>query len=316
MTPTLIPVTTIPTQHNDSQPHDTSLSDEEKQCIIQPNHKKELGKSKDYIEDELTDGQTIPKDDEDLDEYDPEQTHHFNVENQDYQRPAKLDLFVGFLRLFSFISVCTSVFSAITSSLFLIQEKQNDHPNTLYPTSNFLFYLRSIAGIIQLAYLFVNSVFVIIDSIATMTFRWKEYGELTHRHTDATSIMFLVSKSRWKQRFLEGLTVCSATSVQSVKFILHYYGHGPGGDVHKDIPNMAVHAVIWYLTIMSTCLVSVVIGYLLYLMPAHLRDTPWLENYQTDHHIDDNDDRWKSLNTHCRSLSEKKENRGGFCFFF
>ena len=85
--------------------------------------------------------------------------------------------------------------------------------NPYYPQRDLIFALRCTAGIVQLTYLVVNAVFVIIDSIATTTFRltnscqvlliiirWKEYGELTARHTDATSIMFLVSKSRWKQR--------------------------------------------------------------------------------------------------------------------
>ena len=54
--------------------------------------------------------------------------------------------------------------------------------------------------------------------------RWKEYGELTHRHTDATSVLFLVSKSRWKLRLLTCLTVASAASLQTTQIILNYYG--------------------------------------------------------------------------------------------
>jgi hypothetical protein len=28
----------------------------------------------------------------------------------------------------------------------------------------------------------VAAAFIIVDSVATVTFRWKEYGELTHRY--------------------------------------------------------------------------------------------------------------------------------------
>ena len=255
------------------------------------------------------------------DDDDPDQTVDWLADQEDFQRPAKLDLIVGFIRLFSFISVCTSVFAVILSILFPIQQTEtvilniwqtvnfqedgvNDtfkvlegvvRPNPLYPTRDLLFYLRCIAGVIQLAYLFVNAAFVIIDSIGTVTFRWKEYGELTHRHTDATSIMFLVSKSRWKQRFLCGLTVASATSLQTAQIILRYYGQGPEGAKHRSIPEKSVHAVIWYLAMMMLGLVGSCLGYILFLIPADWRDVPWLDNYQTDKHIDDKDDRWKSF---------------------
>ena len=257
------------------------------------------------------------------DDDDPDMTVDWNADEDDFQRPAKLDLIVGFLRLFSFISVCTSVFAVILSILFPISQTEeifvnmwqtytlegfqgaaNEsfkvleprlHSNPDYPRRDFLFYLRCICGVIQLAFLFVNAAFVTIDSIGTVTFRWKEYGELTHRHTDATSIMFLVSKSRWKQRFLAGLTAASATSLQTANIILNYYGQGPQGAVHSRTPDKSVHAVVWYLSLMFVGLVSVGIGYLLHLIPAKWRNVPWLDNYQTAKHIDDKDDKWKSF---------------------
>jgi hypothetical protein len=255
------------------------------------------------------------------DDDDPDRTVDYLADKEDYQRPGNLDLIVGVLRLFSFVSVCISVIAVILSILFPIQQTEtvilniwqtvnfredgvNDtfrvmepsvRPNPHYPTRDLLFYLRCTTGIIQLAYLFVNAAFVIIDSIGTMTFRWKEYGELTHRHTDATSIMFLVSKSRWKQRILAGLTVASATSLQTAQIIINYYGKGPEGAEHKQIPEKSVHAIIWYLALILVGIVSVVIGFILYLIPSDWRDILWLDNYETDDHIDDKDDRWKSF---------------------
>ena len=46
--------------------------------------------------------------------------------DDDYQRPAKLDLIVGFLRFFNFISCCTSVFAVTLSLLFSISEPSKD----------------------------------------------------------------------------------------------------------------------------------------------------------------------------------------------
>ena len=37
------------------------------------------------------------------------------VEDDDYQRPAKLDLVVGFLRLLNFMSACGAIFGIVLS---------------------------------------------------------------------------------------------------------------------------------------------------------------------------------------------------------
>ena len=42
------------------------------------------------------------------------------------------------------------------------------------------------SGHLQFAYLVVIAVFMMIDSVGTITFRWKEYGEITHQQADAT----------------------------------------------------------------------------------------------------------------------------------
>ena len=77
--------------------------------------------------------------------------------------------------------------------------------------------LKVISSFVILVYLVLTAVFVIIDSVATVTFRWKEYGELSFRHTDATPVLFLLSKSRWKLRLLTCLTIASAASLQTTQ---------------------------------------------------------------------------------------------------
>ena len=40
-------------------------------------------------------------------------------DNEDYKKPDKLDLIVGFLRLFNFVSCCTSVFAVVLSIQYI-----------------------------------------------------------------------------------------------------------------------------------------------------------------------------------------------------
>ena len=238
----------------------------------------------------------IKSNDSDDDDDNTDKTVNPPADDDDYQRPAKLDLIVGFLRLFNFVSCCTSVFAVILSILYpMIQTKPTPqsiwspvelsleaYNRTKHDTESvldydvFLFYLKGFAGLVQLSFLLLTTVFVMVDSVATVTFRWKEYGELTHRHTDATSIIFLISKSRWKLRFLTCLTVASAASLQTTQIILDYYGQSlelerseSGSLIYPDkMPQHAFHAVIWYLSLMGVGLLSFVIGYALHLIPA------------------------------------------------
>ena len=98
---------------------------------------------------------------------------------------------------------------------------------------------------------------------------------MTHRHTDATSVLFLVSKSRWKLRLLTCLTVASAASLQTTQIILSYYGRTlemkrletTGLWLPHEVPPHALHAVIWYICLMGLGIVSFGIGALLHLIP-------------------------------------------------
>ena len=83
--------------------------------------------------------------------------------------------------------------------------------------NDLLFGLKIFSSLVVLVFLLVTAVVVLLDSVATVTFRWREYGELTHRHTDATSIIFLLGNSRWWLRLLGCLTVASGASLQTTK---------------------------------------------------------------------------------------------------
>ena len=89
--------------------------------------------------------------------------------------------------------------------------------------------IKIFSSVVLLLYLLLVSVIIIVDAVGTVTFRWREYGELTHRHTDATSIIFLLGDSRWALRLLASLTVASAASLQTTKVEItqHSLQHPP-----------------------------------------------------------------------------------------
>ena len=62
--------------------------------------------------------------DSDEDDENTDKTVNTPIDDDDYQRPAKLDLIVGFLRLFNFISCCTSVFAVVLSILYPLSETE------------------------------------------------------------------------------------------------------------------------------------------------------------------------------------------------
>ena len=57
-------------------------------------------------------------------------------------------------------------------------------------------FVYAASGWLQVSYLCVVAIVTMIDAIGTVTFRWKEYGEMTHSQSDATSVIFFLCKSR------------------------------------------------------------------------------------------------------------------------
>ena len=138
---------------------------------------------------------------------------------EDFQRPAKLELIVGFLRCFNFLSCATSVFAVILSLLYSLEDLLKDlgRGDLNSGTQDLITVMKIFSSMVLLLYLLIVSVIIIVDAVGTVTFRWREYGELTHRHTDATSIIFLLGESRWGLRLLASLTMASAASLQTTK---------------------------------------------------------------------------------------------------
>ena len=115
---------------------------------------------------------------------------------------------------------------------------------------------------IQPMFLFLFAIGSYVDSIATNSFCWKEYGELSSLHTDATSIIFLLCDSRIKFRFMTGLVFISSLSLPLMDNLKN-----------ESLPN----SLEWTAGILSVSLVSSVLGWILRLIVPH-HNVPWLQN--------------------------------------
>ena len=90
--------------------------------------------------------------------------------------PPKMNTLVGLIRITNFASATTVVFILVMAVMQEEIWKENPMQNML--------------SSVQLIFLSLMALLVYIDSIGTVSFCWREYGELSALHTDATSIMY------------------------------------------------------------------------------------------------------------------------------
>ncbi len=98
---------------------------------------------------------------------------------------SKAVTIVGFFRLANYLSSSAVIGVLIATVLKNSQIYENAHV------------LANALVIFQLLYLFAVCLLMHIDAIGTVTFCWKEYGELSHDPADATSIIFSICPSRY-----------------------------------------------------------------------------------------------------------------------
>ena len=90
--------------------------------------------------------------------------------------PPKMNTLVGLIRITNFASATTVVFILVMA----VMQEQIWEKNPM----------QNILSSVQLIFLSLMALLVYIDSIGTVSFCWREYGELSALHTDATSIMY------------------------------------------------------------------------------------------------------------------------------
>ena len=62
---------------------------------------------------------------------------------------------------------------------------------------------------------------VYIDNIGTVSFCWREYGELSALHTDATSIIFVLCSNRWVFRLATSILFLTSLNLPVMDQLKH-----------------------------------------------------------------------------------------------
>lgn len=89
----------------------------------------------------------------------------------DFNPAPKMNTFVGFLRLANFVCACVAIFAVVVSLFY-----PTDDGQTLF-TADFKLWKDVVyfaTGWIQLGYICIVAMLIMVDSVATFTFRWKE----------------------------------------------------------------------------------------------------------------------------------------------
>ena len=176
----------------------------------------------------------------------------------------KMNTIVGFLRISNFISATTVVFLLLLN--LMTAKTWTDDPS------------QNLVTTVQIVFLSFVTLLIAIDSIGTVSFCWREYGELSSLHTDATSIIFILCSNRWIFRLGSGLLLMTALSLPIMRFL--------------EEQNTLPHTLPWIAALVSLSFVSAAFGSLLSFCTPHYR-IPWLSGTFDLKLVRDDDDVWK-----------------------
>lgn len=193
-----------------------------------------------------------------------------------WQPRPRMNAFVGFLRLANYTCSCLVIFGVVVSIFYPYSE---DRP--LNESEYWQDLIYDGCQWVQMVGLCIVSVLLAIDSVATFTFRWKEYGELTYTQTDATSILFLICSSRWAFRGVCSLMMSSAISLRAARVM--------------QAEEFTPHDYTWYFGSTLIALGSTIVGFIISLFPCH--NVPWLRDRFVYEHVEDKDDVWIKFST-------------------
>lgn len=184
--------------------------------------------------------------------------------------PPKMNTLVGIVRFFNFASSTTVIFILVA---MLLQD-------SIWTLSDIR---ETILNIVQLAFLAFFALLMYIDSIGTVSFCWREYGELSSLHTDSTSIIFLLCSNRWLFRFGSGFLFLTSLSLPIMDRLL-----SSEDGSHVLLPD----SLFWVVALIGSCLISNGLGLLLSLCVSAHR-VPWLLGNFSSKIVKDDADVWK-----------------------
>ena len=155
--------------------------------------------------------------------------------------PPKMNTLVGLIRITNFASATTVVFILVMAVMQEEIWKENPMQNML--------------SSVQLIFLSLMALLVYIDSIGTISFCWREYGELSALHTDATSIIFILCSNRWVFRLATSILFLTSLNLPVMDQLKH--------DILPD-------SLYWVVGLIASSLVANLIGVLLSIcVPSH-----------------------------------------------
>lgn len=176
----------------------------------------------------------------------------------------KMNTLVGFIRFINFGSATTVLFLLV---LMVMQGEQLWGQDLV----------QNLLCSVQLIFLSFLCILVYIDNIGTVSFCWREYGELSSLHTDATSSIFILCSNRWLFRLGSALIFITSLSLSTFESLKH--------DILPD-------TYYWVIGLVSASLVANVIGAALSIcVPSHR--IPWLQGRFNAKIVRDDDDVWK-----------------------
>lgn len=188
----------------------------------------------------------------------------------------KMNTLVGFIRFVNFGSATTVLFILV----LMVMKGDNLWGEDL---------VQNLLCSVQLIFLSFLSILVYIDNIGTVSFCWREYGELSSLHTDATSSIFILCSNRWLFRLGSGLIFITSLSLSTFESLKH-----------EVLP----HSNYWVIGLVSGSLGANIIGALLSIcVPSHR--IPWLQGRFDTKIVRDDDDVWRKSNRSKRKLDSE-----------
>ena len=203
---------------------------------------------------------------DDKDDANNEEKEEDMDKNDENISTPKMNTIVGFLRISNFISATTVIFLLMWNLMTLTAKTWADDPR------------QNLVTMVQIVFLSFVALLIAIDSIGTVSFCWREYGELSSLHTDATSAIFILCSNRWIFRLGSGLVLMTALSLPIMSFL--------------EEQNTLPHTLPWIAALVSLSFVSAAFGSLLSFCTPHCR-IPWLSGTFDLKLVRDDDDVWK-----------------------
>ena len=116
---------------------------------------------------------------------------------------------------------------------------------------------------------------ILMDNIATITIQRGDRWKFTHKYTDANSIIFQISPSRWNSRLMNTITIGGSISPKSLMALQNTWKIK--GNTETKTDENTDYITMIYITLIASNIVIVGLGYLIY-KKTPTDAIPWLND--------------------------------------